>query len=278
MPCRSGLQTRVGYQRWCIPLGLHGDGVAISNIRGAGSKVAETLSWTSLLSTAPTRFSSYLIYFCFAHVAKKSGLATTWSSFWRKLAQSFRILFSGFWPESNLEGEPEPRAGTPLAGGYYCVLYVNRGDLEWMSGHLNWPTPLPSFHVASVRPPLWVEGRIGFHGPMSTTGHLGDQLAGVMRPYPGTNGKRGAWSGGLLWMALFGLPSGRMLGNTWKFEVLRFFGGVLWCCHGNMVCVFGGLGVLELGLLSNWSPCGGMFCWLWKTHFEGMGGVCVCVP
>ena len=59
MPCRSGLEAKVGYQRWCIPLGLHGDGVAVSNIRGSGSKVADTLSWTSLLSTAATRLSSY---------------------------------------------------------------------------------------------------------------------------------------------------------------------------------------------------------------------------
>ena len=34
-----------------------------------------------------------------------------------------------------MEGAPEPRAGTPLAGGWYAVLYVNKGDLEWMASH-----------------------------------------------------------------------------------------------------------------------------------------------
>ena len=81
MPSRRGLESRIGWQRWCVPLGLHGDGVAISNTRGAGSKTIDTLSWTSLLSSAATRFSSYLIYFCFTHIAKRTGLASTWTAF-----------------------------------------------------------------------------------------------------------------------------------------------------------------------------------------------------
>ena len=137
MPTRRGLRSRVGWDQWCVPLGLHGDGVAISNIRGAGQKVLDTLSWSSLLSTAPTRYSSYLIYFCFSHIQKKGGFANTWRAFWKKLARSFQILYSGVWPETTLEGAPEPRSGTPLAGGFWGVLYVNKGDLDWMSGHFN---------------------------------------------------------------------------------------------------------------------------------------------
>ena len=135
MPRRRGVDDRVGWDRFCIPLGAHGDGVAISNARGPGVKIADTLSWTSLLSTAPTRFSSYLIYFCFSHVAKKTGLGATWSSFWKLLARSFRILFSGIWPATTMDNEPEPKAGRPLAGGFYGLVYINKGDLDWLAGH-----------------------------------------------------------------------------------------------------------------------------------------------
>ena len=143
MPARSGIQDIAGWQRWFVPLGLHGDGVSVSNIRGAGSKCVDTLSWTSLLSSAPTRFSTY---FCFKHLAKPTGLAATWASFWRKLALSFRILFSGLWPARTVEGEPEPRKGQYLAGGYRGVLYINKGDLDWMAGHFKLP------HAASKYP------------------------------------------------------------------------------------------------------------------------------
>ena len=32
-----------------------------------------------------------------------------------------------------MEGQPEKRAGQPLAGGYFAIIYSNRGDLEWMT-------------------------------------------------------------------------------------------------------------------------------------------------
>ena len=38
-----------------IPIALHGDGVAYQQIRGAGGKSLDVLSWSSLLSRGPTR-------------------------------------------------------------------------------------------------------------------------------------------------------------------------------------------------------------------------------
>ena len=139
MPPRRGLGRRPGWQRWCIPLGLHGDGVAVAHTRGKGAKTADTLSWSSLLSSAATRFSSYLIFFVYHHITKNQGLATTWGSLWHKLAQSFQIIFNGVWPATTLDGSPEPRSGQQLAGGFWGVLYVNKGDLDWMAGHFKLP-------------------------------------------------------------------------------------------------------------------------------------------
>ena len=77
MPTRQGLRVRPGWNRWCVPLGLHGDGVSVVNVRGSVSKTIDVLSWSSLLSSGPTSFTSYLVYFAFTHTVKKTGLATT---------------------------------------------------------------------------------------------------------------------------------------------------------------------------------------------------------
>ena len=148
MPSRPGMDSRRQSQ-WkhrCVPLALHGDGVSITNIRGASSKTIDCLSWSSLLSTGPTRFTCYLIWFCFSHLSKKTGFGSTWKVFWRQLGASLRALWTGLWPAQTMEGHPEPRAGTPLAGGYCAIIYVNKGDLDWMSAHFGLP------HSSSLQP------------------------------------------------------------------------------------------------------------------------------
>ena len=79
-----------GFRDIAVPLALHSDGVAITNVRGNASKKADALSWTSLLSLDKTRMTHYLIWFAFGHFGKTTGLATTWHSFWCKLTQSVR--------------------------------------------------------------------------------------------------------------------------------------------------------------------------------------------
>ena len=135
MPSRDGMVGRPRWRTHCVPLALHGDGVAVANIRGKSNKTVDVLSWTSLLGGGGTRASWFLIWMCFAHLAKKTGLATTWRSFWRQLCRSLRALWAGVFPDVQVDGSPEPRAGRPLAGGYFAVLYCNKGDLEWMASH-----------------------------------------------------------------------------------------------------------------------------------------------
>ena len=109
--------------------------MAITNIRRVASKTIDVISWSSVLGTGPTRFQTFLIFFSFTHLLKKTGLATTWGSFWHKLCQSLRALWNGVWPDENMQGEAEPKAGQALAGGVWAVVYVNRGDLDWMAAH-----------------------------------------------------------------------------------------------------------------------------------------------
>ena len=135
MPPRPAMQDRPQWQRKCIPLALHGDGVAITNIRGKASKSMDTLSWSSLLSTAPTKYSVFLIWVCFAHMAKTRGFSTTWTMFWKRLSKSLLALWQGTWPHEDMEGNIDPRGGQPLAGGFFAIPYVCRGDLDWMAHH-----------------------------------------------------------------------------------------------------------------------------------------------
>ena len=136
MPPRPGMEGRVGWKDRCIPISLHGDGVAVANIRGKGSKVVDCLSWSSLLSTGPTRLTNFLVWFAFNHLAKKNGFAATWPTFWRQLCKSLRSLWEGTWPMTDQNGDPHPLAGQPLAGGYYCVVYTKKGDLPWIASNL----------------------------------------------------------------------------------------------------------------------------------------------
>ena len=142
MPPRPGMQQKPHWRDRVVPLGLHGDGVSISNIRGKGAKTMDTLSWTSLLSTASSRLSVFLIWMCYSHMQKKTGVTPTWTTFWKRLRASLVALYEGVWPQVGMDGAPDPRAGQPLAGGFCGILYVVRGDLEWMSKHfaLNHPS------------------------------------------------------------------------------------------------------------------------------------------
>ena len=136
MPPRSGMLTKPHWRERCIPLSLHGDGVAVASARGKGVKTVDCLNWGSLLASGPTRLTSYLIWFCFNHTAKKSGFAATWPGFWKQLCWSLTILWRGRWPSRTLSGDPHPLAGQPLAGGFFAVIYIKKGDLPWISSQL----------------------------------------------------------------------------------------------------------------------------------------------
>ena len=135
MPPREGLQERPDWHHKCVPIALHGDGVSIVNIRGKASKEINCLSWTSLLSQGQTRLTTFLIWFCFKHLEKKVGIGATWPTFWRALCRSLVALWRGTWPQDH------PKAGQPLAGGYYALVYVNRGDLDFMASHFSLSHP-----------------------------------------------------------------------------------------------------------------------------------------
>ena len=100
MPPRPIMHQKANWKNRVVPLALHADGVSVSNIRSKGSKMMDTLSWTSLLSSASSRASVFLIWLCDSHFGKKSGRSTTWKVFVLKWTDS--ILGGTFWRSKTL--------------------------------------------------------------------------------------------------------------------------------------------------------------------------------
>ena len=48
-----------------------------------------------------TRFTTFLIWFAFAHLCKKVGFGCTWAAFYSKLCLSLKALWTGLWPPAH---------------------------------------------------------------------------------------------------------------------------------------------------------------------------------
>ena len=132
-----------------VPLGIHGDGVNYQQIK-AGSKSLEVLSWSSLLSKAPTKVDCFLIFLIVKSVVTVSGFMKTWPRVYKVLIWSLEALACGTWPTLDWEGRAWEDAtsndfikqGQPLAEGYCGLLFVLRSDLDFLANHygLNHPS------------------------------------------------------------------------------------------------------------------------------------------
>ena len=128
------------HRKKCIPIALHGDGVPISGVGKSWSKSAQVFSWTSLLARGPTKSTCFLIYLFFWHLIVPAGNMDLYKKFTKVLCWSLGALFDGKWPGADADGRPweqgspqAERAGKPLANGFFCCVYLLKGDLEFMS-------------------------------------------------------------------------------------------------------------------------------------------------
>ena len=71
-----------------------------------------------------------------------------YNRFWRIMAWSFLALYEGTWPLTQWNGRPWPagsfqarKAGSPLAGGYFGVLWALKGDLDYFFSCMDMPNP-----------------------------------------------------------------------------------------------------------------------------------------
>ena len=101
---RPQLQSRPDLQK-VVPLALHGDSVQYMQIKRAGGKSLEVLSWCSLLTKGPTKMTSFLIFLVVKSVVKDDGFNLTWPRVWRVLSWSLEALSTGLWPLKDWNGQ-----------------------------------------------------------------------------------------------------------------------------------------------------------------------------
>lgn len=151
-PCRERptLRTRG------VPLSLHGDGVPIVGVGTSASKSMDVISFTSLLATAATKQITYMVWCCYAHLYSQAWGRRTLDAAMRIIAWSLEALQMGRWPATQWDGSAHPpgslaarRAGEWLADGFFGIIWVLRGDLDW--AYKVWKFP----HYGSERPCGW---------------------------------------------------------------------------------------------------------------------------
>ena len=132
------VQRREGWRDLAVPISVHGDGVPVVGVGKGWSMSLEILTWMSLLGVGSTLETNFYIYSIFKDlVVEGETVGTdTYKTFWRKLRWSMMALWRGTFPFTDENGHPlhgpsACKAGEPLAGGFFGVMYVLRGDLEW---------------------------------------------------------------------------------------------------------------------------------------------------
>ena len=144
---RPELHSRADLHK-VVPIALHGDGVNYMQVKRAGGKSFDVLSWSSLLTRAPTKVSSFLMFAVVKQVVKDSGFGQSWPQVWRVLCWSLQSLSTGLWPMVDWEGKPFEegsidceKKGKPLAAGYAAIVFVLRSDLEFLANHFKLNNP-----------------------------------------------------------------------------------------------------------------------------------------
>lgn len=164
------VRERGGHDLRAIPLSLHGDGVPVSGVGKSWSKSLDIYSWTSMLAHGQTVDTMYLIYLLNPKLCVKLPGRDLQSEFFQVLKWSFYWLFLGQWPRRDHKEQPYPpgspeaqKAGSPLAGGFFGVLWCIKGDLEHMTkvfGLPRWDSQNPcALCAANTTDTPWTDAR-----------------------------------------------------------------------------------------------------------------------
>ena len=132
-----------GWKTRAVPVALHGDAVPVTGCGKAWSKSMLAISWCSLLGKGQTLAFNFLITAFFTALAFTGfGPLNTNARAYAIIRWSLYWLYRGEWPTHDCDNIPilDARAGTPLAAGFFGVLWVIKGDLEHYAHVLrNWP-------------------------------------------------------------------------------------------------------------------------------------------
>ena len=98
-PPDSLLRRRADLREKCIPISIHGDGVACTGISKSWSQSSDAVSWSSLLAKGPVALTQFLVFVISWGLVVSAGPDATWTAFDRKLAWSLYGLFIGKYPK-----------------------------------------------------------------------------------------------------------------------------------------------------------------------------------
>lgn len=125
-----------GWEKKGVPIAIHGDGVPCIRVGRAGTKSLDAYSWHGLMGSQSTLFVKHYIISVFT----ASMTEKTMDQVWMVISWSLHWLFQGVWPDRDHHGvmydkntAPGLIAGTQLAGGYFGVPWMVKGDLKFFS-------------------------------------------------------------------------------------------------------------------------------------------------
>ena len=152
------VKTTVDYNSLVVPLSLHGDGVPVKGVGKSWSESMNVYSWASVVAdTGTTAQNNFLMFGIFSHLVSSWRQRFTMLRFWKLLVWSLTALYEGVWPTVDMEGVAinSIEVGKPLAGGYRAILFLLKGDLEYLSnarGNQTHPSHTTT-EQARVQPP-----------------------------------------------------------------------------------------------------------------------------
>jgi hypothetical protein len=146
---RHPMCTRRDWQRWAIPVAIHGDAVPVVAVGKAGTKSLDCMSWQSLLSSGKSLVTKILI--CSIFEQNKLRNNQTENELWNVITWSLIALFEGKFPSKPHDSDIEygvgsadaALAGAPLCSStepFFCVLWSVKGDLDWLFKSLHLPS------------------------------------------------------------------------------------------------------------------------------------------
>jgi hypothetical protein len=189
------------------PLFVHGDDIASVGLGRVWARSVDCLSWGGLLA-APGQASevhliAWLVFIC--SLTTVSDGARTMQILWKHFTYSMYWLYRAVWPDRDVDGNlftsgPDyDRALTPLADGFFGILWKLRGDQDWMQVQFHVQSPSENLPCALCRgsssgPNRWTDCRYpgsGWLGEIwdraSHRAHFGDRLHRLFRVLPGFN-------------------------------------------------------------------------------------------
>ena len=133
------IKHRLGdYKKKGIPIGVHGDGVATTAVGKSYSKSVEGYSFQSLLMLGHGNIKLINFLICMIFKDLLEGGVGTQDEIWLVICWSLYWAYEGVYPTHDYNGKRYTsgidaiRAGHPLAGGFFLVVWAIRGDLEYM--------------------------------------------------------------------------------------------------------------------------------------------------